>query len=262
MREFLDSQNYLLKRDSAFRFVLFISILAGLGFTVYVGTRNQFRISYALEPLDIVLTVSLVMYLFFSLFVCFFATEGFESRSILNVLAAGHSRTTYVLGKLLVAVKGIFACYAVFLGLFTLLSTLVSVLLGHYDLSIGNPQNLLMLQKILLHLLYLTVYATIVLSVGIVVRNRSVTIIVAFGLLMGDLYLYGYLQDAGSPVLEGISRHTLTSQIATFSGLAMGNKAIPVGEFAFLAPIIGKAVLVIAVFLSLAVITFQYRDVR
>lgn len=105
MMDFLKAESYFIRRDIMFKGISLLFLIASLVLAIWIGGKAGFEIGNLAEPLTIVTPLSLFFYFIIPVYVCFFATEGFEYGSIKVILASGQSRFIYITGNTFLFLK-------------------------------------------------------------------------------------------------------------------------------------------------------------
>lgn len=229
MKNFLKGEIYYLRKESAFRAVTLIFLLAGIALPVWIGMKTGFALSNPAEPLRTSTQLSLFLYFIIPVHACCFATEGYEYGSIKNIISSGQSRQSYLIGKYVTELLAILGWIVQFFGVFYILYMALALLAGS---PIGNNDPAGNLKSAMLALvfnfLYLAAYASIVMMAGILIKRTASAIIFTFIAVFGDFLLSGYLKDSASAFLRTVSEHSLMTQIFKFSGQYVVNSKLVV----------------------------------
>ncbi|WP_340004058.1 hypothetical protein MHH52_19175 [Paenibacillus sp. FSL K6-0276] len=264
MRDFLRAESYFMKRDTMFKGISLLFLIASLVLAFWIGSKAGFEIGNLAEPLTIVTPLSLFFYFIIPVYVCFFATEGFEYGSIKVILASGQSRFIYITGKYLSVLKIIIWWILQFTGAFYLTYMIAALIIGT---DIGNRNlnaDLIQVSRVLgLNVLYLSAYAALIIMIGILIKRTASAVVVTFLIVFGDFMISGYFRDASSALLRAVSDHTLTTQIMKFSGIYVVNSEhiILTGAKNFIEVVL-IPVIIISISLSVTYISFGKRDIH
>lgn len=205
MRNFLKAEAYYVIKDPTFRGISVVLLFGSALLLFWMGSQVGFDIDSPLEPLITSVQLSFFLYFIIPVYVCFFATEGFEQGSVQIIIASGQSRSLYLLGKYLTGLKIILCWVLQFFGLFYALYILAALVTGSH---IGNEslelRFIAALGAVGFNILYLAAYSAVVAT---------------FALVFGDFLFSGYLKDSSSVFLRMVSDHTLTTQIFKFSAV-------------------------------------------
>lgn len=265
MRNFLNAQSYYMKKDSMFKSISYLFIIAGILLPIWMGNKAGFDFSNWLQPFSFVIQISLFFYFIIPVYVSFFATEGFEYGSIKNIIASGYSRTKYISGKYLSIVKAIIVWIFLFFGLFYLVYVMGALFTG---VGSANSNNLYqdMVTTFVgfgLNILYLAAYAAIILLLSIIFRRTASAVVATFVVVFGDFMISGYFRGSSSPFFLWLSNHSLTTQIMKFSGIYVSNsKHIVLEDLSSYVPVIIIPVVLILMSLSLTYVIFSKRDIQ
>ncbi|CAH1054932.1 ABC transporter permease [Paenibacillus pseudetheri] len=264
MRDFLRAESYFMKRDTMFKGISLLFLIASLVLAFWIGRKSGFEIGNLAEPLTIVTPLSLFFYFIIPVYVCFFATEGFEYGSIKVILASGQSRFIYITGKYLSVLKIIIWWILQFTVVFYLAYMIAALIIGT---DIGNRNlnaDLIQVSRVLgLNVLYLSAYAALIIMVGIFIKRTASAVVVTFLIVFGDFMISGYFRDVSSAWLRAVSNHTLTTQIMKFSGIYVVNSQhiVLTGANSFMEVVL-IPVIIIAISLSVTYISFGKRDIH
>ncbi|WP_438349427.1 ABC transporter permease [Paenibacillus sp. FA6] len=264
MRNFLNAESYYIRRDTMFRGICLLFLIASTVLAFWVGTKTGFEINNLAEPLTMLTPLSLFLYFIIPIYVCFFTTEGFEYGSIKIILAAGQSRFTYITGKYLSILIVIIWWIIQFFGLFYILYMSAAIISGS---NIGN-QHLRMdlinaFRVIGLNVLYLATYSALIMMVGIMIKRTASAVVATFLIIFGDFMISGYFREASSAWLRMVSDHTLTTQIMKFSGIYVVNSqhVVLAGTRSFVEVIV-IPIIIITICLAVTYISFGKRDIH
>lgn len=146
-----------------------------------------------------------------------------------------------------------------FFGLFYVLYMLAALVTGSH---IGNEslegKFIVAMGAIGFNILYLAAYSAVVLLLGVLMKKSATAVIATFVFVFGDFLLSGYLKDSSYVYLRVISENTLTTQIFKFSAVNSHEiYTLNEGVRMILIPVV-----IIGVCLSVALISFEKRDVH
>jgi ABC-2 type transport system permease protein len=264
MRDFLRAESYFIKKDTMFKGISLLFLIASLVLAFWIGRKSGFEIGNLAEPLTIVMPLSLFFYFIIPVYVCFFATEGFEYGSVKVILASGQSRFIYITGKYLSALKMIIGWMFQFTGVFYF-TYMIGALISGTDIGNRNfNADFIQVSRVLgLNVLYLSAYAALIIMVGILIKRTASAVVVTFLIIFGDFMISGYFRDASSAWLRGISDHTLTTQIMKFSGIYVVNSQhiVLTGAKSFIEVVL-IPVIIIVISLSVTYLSFGKRDIQ
>lgn len=264
MKNLLKSEAYYFRKDSTTKGISLLFLLASIALTFYVGTKDSYSMSNPVEPLSQITQLSFFFYFIIPIHACFFNTEGFEYGSIKNIIAAGQSRNSYVLGKLFSEILLIVLWLLLFFGIYYILYLIAAWItgssIGMNGLSSDLSNTLIVLS---FNVLYLTAYVTVVQLACLAVRKAAMASILTFAFIFGDFLVSGYLKSSSSSILRTLSNSTMTTQIMKFSGIysANGQHIVFARMNDYLQAILIPT-LIILISLSTSLILFNRRDIR
>lgn len=259
MRNFLKAEAYYVIKDPTFKGISVVLLFGSALLLFWMGSQVGFDIDSPLEPLITSVQLSFFLYFIIPVYVCFFATEGFEQGSVQIIIASGQSRSLYLLGKYLTGLKIILCWILQFFGLFYVLYILAALVTGSH---IGNEslelRFIAALGAVGFNILYLAAYSAVVLLFGVLMKKTASAIVATFVLVFGDFLLSGYLKDSASVYLRMVSDHTLTTQIFKFSAV----KKLLLFEITDFIQVTLIPVIVIVICLIIALVSFEKRDIH
>lgn len=264
MKSFLNAENFFIRKDSGFKTLSIMLLMASIALVFWLSSFGDEKyIANILEPLGSVMPLSILLYFILPLYVCFFSTEGFESGTVRNIIASGVSRSAYCWGKFISIVKVNLLLLLQFYVVFVIVFYLYSLLTGVEIRSVGlGEQALIIIRAIFYNILYLNAYGVVVLMLGFIVRKTSITTILTFAFVFGNLLIYGYWKDSSNPILRTISEYSLMTQVFKFSRIYVKNaenvllSGFSENVIAILIPII-----LIIICLSVALMVLNKRDI-
>ncbi|WP_155611214.1 hypothetical protein [Paenibacillus woosongensis] len=213
-----------MKKDSTFRSISLIFLIAGMVLPLWIGAKTGFEISSPWQPLITAIPLSLFLYFIIPIHVCFFATEGFEYGSVKIIIASGKSRSSYFIGKYITEITVILFWIFQFFFIYYVISIVASLLAGtHIRTDDVRGDLITAITAIGFNVLYLMAYSAIVMMVGIFTKKSASTVIITFLIIFIDFILSGYLKDSSLPFLRMVSNNTLMTQIMKFNGLYIFN---------------------------------------
>lgn len=225
MRDFLKAESFYLKKDSVLKTISLILLAASVVLVLWLRSASGgWDMDNLLEPLGLVVSMSIFFYFIIPIHACFFSTEGFESGTIKNVLSSGKSRTTYYAGKFFSEIKVIIWCLVQFYGVFLIIYYLAALFSGAEIRNIGLEEQIsIAVPAVFYNILYLTAYTAVVLMIGIIMRKTASATILTFVFVFGDLLISGYWKESTVPLLRTLSENSLMTQIFKFSGMYVVN---------------------------------------
>lgn len=225
MRDFLKAELFYLKKDTYMKGICFILLVASVVLALWLRSASEgWSMSNILEPLGVVVSMSIILYFIIPIQACIFSTEGFDSGTIKNVLSSGISRTTYLTGKIFTEIKVIIWCLIQFYGVFLILYYIGAFITGAEIKNIHlEKQMFITIPAVFYNILYLTAYIAVIFMIGIIVRKTEVATILTFAFIFGDLIISGYWKESSVIVLRTISENSLMTQIFKFSGIYVVN---------------------------------------
>lgn len=264
MRNFLKAEVYYLRKDTSYRAVSIIFLLASILLPIWIGTKSGFALSNPIEPLRLAVSLSFILYFIIPLHACYFATEGFEYGSVKNIIASGRSRLSYFIGKYISELKVIGWWMIQFFGLYYALYMALVLITGSPIDRVHFQEHLtFVVSALFFNLLYLSAYAAIVMMVGILIKKTASAIVVTFTIIFGDFLLSGYFKDSASTLLRTVSEHTLMTQIFKFCGqYVIHSQLVTLSGINDYIRTMLIAVTVIAVCLVIAMIAFNKSDIH
>ncbi|WP_058302940.1 hypothetical protein [Gorillibacterium timonense] len=263
MRSFLQAERFYLRKDATYKSVSFllVAISAAMVFWMW-SAAGEISAAYLLEPLGSIMPLSIFLYFILPLYVCFFATEGFESGTVKTVIASGTSRSAYFWGKLLTVVKVNIVLtvqfYAGFMFVFYLLALLTGGDIGTAEMG---DKAWLILRAMAYHVLYLTAFAAFSLMVGFLVRKTSFSTILTFVFVFGNFIIYGYWKDSAVPLLKAISDYSLVTRVFSFSTIFVKNSPGHLSGISYHLLTTLTPIAVLAVCISVTLFVFNRRDI-
>ncbi|MNO52645.1 ABC-2 family transporter protein [compost metagenome] len=259
MRNFLKAEAYYVTRDSMFKGISFILLFGSALLLIWMGSQVGFDIESPLEPLVTSIQLSFFLYFVIPIYVCFFATEGFEYGSVQTIIASGQSRSVYFMGKYVTGIKIIIWWVLLFFAVFYVLAILAALVTGSH---IGNEslggKFIAALGAIGFNILYLAAYSAVVLLFGVLMKKTASAIVATFIFVFGDFLLSGYLKDSSSALLRVVSDNTLTTQIFKFSSVNK-QQLFGVNDYIHVTLI---PVIIIVICLLVALVSFEKRDIH
>lgn len=259
MRNFLKAEAYYVTKDPMFKGISLLLLFGSALLLVWMGVQVGFDIDGPLEPLITSIQLSFFLYFIIPIYVCFFATEGFEYGSVQTIIASGQRRSLYLLGKYLTELKVVVWWVIQFFGLFYVLYMLAAlVTYSHIGDESLQGKFIVAMGAIGFNILYLAAYSAVVLLLGVLMKKSAIAVIATFVFVFGDFLLSGYLKDSSYVYLRVISENTLTTQIFKFSAVNSHEiYTLNEGIRMILIPVV-----IIGVCLSVALISFEKRDVH
>lgn len=181
MKNFMQAEIYLLRKDQAYWSVTAVFALASLVLVFITGNGGSYELNSYAEPLKSAAAFSILFYLVVPLHACFFAVEGFEQGSVQNIIAAGLSRKQYFTGKYVLELLAVLVWLLEFYGLFWLFYLGAALVTGATagpgsfgaDLAAG-------MTALGLNLLYLAAYCAAVMMLGFLLRRPFPAAVAAF----------------------------------------------------------------------------------
>ncbi|WP_055108610.1 hypothetical protein [Paenibacillus ihumii] len=264
MRDFLKGQAYYLKKDSTFRGISFIFLIAAIVLLTWIGTKVGFDVRNPFQPLRSAVSFSLFLYFIIPVHACFFATEGFEYGTLKNIISSGRSRSSYFIGKYISEIKVILWWIFQFFGLFYIFYMAAALITGSH---IGNnnlrEDMIITISALSFNILYLAAYAAIVMMAGMLIKRTASAVVVTFVIVFGDFMLSGYLKDSSSAFLQTISKNTLMTQILKFSGgYVIDSQLIGLSDLSEYIRMALIPILIITICLIVTIISFGRSDIH
>lgn len=259
MRDFLKAETYYVKKDPLFKGISVLLLFGSAVLLIWMGTQVGFNIEGPLEPLHTAIQLSFFLYLIIPIYICFFASEGFEYGSVQTLIASGLSRSLYIIGKYLTGIK-ILAWWVIqFFGLFYALYILAALVTGSH---IGNEsmrgELIYAIWAIGFNIVYLATYSAVVLMLGVLLKKIASAIVATFVFVFGDFMLSGYLKDSSSATLRMISDNTLTAQIFKFSSM----NSLQLTGLNDCIRMLLIPVIIMAICMIVAIVSFEKRDIQ
>ncbi|ASA23020.1 hypothetical protein [Paenibacillus donghaensis] len=263
MQQFMRAEAYYLRKDPIIHGISLLLLLAGTALPIWLGIRFGFEMANPWEAVNSITKLSLFLYLVIPTQAAYFFTEGFESGSVIPIVASGQSRSTYCLGKYIIQLVVLLGWLLLFFGLY-----LGASLAGAYfsGSSIGQEGAGATLHQFLITLacnfLYLAAFAALVLLAAMIVRRTASVLVFTLLFVFGNMLLTGYIDETSAAWLQVISDHTLITMIMKFSGMYYKNsELIGLSGLEAYIPVVLVPVVIIAVCLAAAVLIFGRRDI-
>ncbi len=264
MKELVMGELYYLKKDSMTRGLYLLFSIGSLLLVAYFGSLTKFTMDNYIEPLVTIGQLSLFLYFIIPIHACFFSSEGFEYGTVKNVIASGKKRSSYIICKYLLELRLIINWLVLFFGLYYILYLLGAFVTGAEIGSAGLSGDMLRAFSILFfNFLYLSAYCAIILMVSVLWRKVSSTVVVTFGLIIGDIMLSGNLKDSSSAILRMVADNMMIAQVMKFSGIYRSNGmkiTISTTNDYIRTAII--PVFIIGICLGISLVSFKKRDIH
>lgn len=264
MRDLYRGEVYCLKKDGITKGLYVMFVIASIILVAYFGSLTKLTMDNLIEPVVTIGQLSLFLYFIIPIHSCYFSSEGFEYGSVKNVIASGKKRESYVLCKYFLELRLIISWLLLFFGLYYILYLSGAIITGANIGHAGLNHDMIKAFSILtFNFLYLSSYSAIIIMAGFLLRNLSSTIVVAFGLIIGDIMISGNLKDSPSLLLRTIANNTMISQVMKFSGIYTSNGIkirISTPTEYFKTAIIPIGIIIICI--TIAVISFRRRDIH
>lgn len=264
MKDLFRGELYCLKKDGMTKGLYFMFVIASILLVAYFGSLTKLSMDNLIEPVVTIAQLSLFLYFIIPIHACYFSSEGFEYGTVKNVIASGKKRELYVICKYFLELRLIICWLLLFFGLYYILYLSGALITGANIGHAGLNHDIIKAFAILIfNFLYLSAYSAIILMAGVLFRNVSSTIVVAFGLIIGDIMLSGNLKDSASVFLRTIADNMMIAQIMKFSGIYRSNGvnitiSSPIEYFR--TALIPICIIIICV--TIAVISFRRRDIH
>ncbi|NUU62023.1 ABC transporter permease [Paenibacillus agri] len=264
MRNFLKAQAYFIKKDTMFRGISLMFLVASAVLAFWVGGKNNFEVINPAQPLILLTQLSLFLYFVIPTYVCFFATEGYEYGSIKLVLASGQSRFAYITGKYISVLNFIFVWLIQFFGVYYVCYMAAALFTGSAIGNDGLKTDMLQIIRVLgLNVLYLSAYAVLILMVGIFIRRTASAVVATLLVIFGDFIFSGYCREASSLLLRELSGYTLTTQIMKFSGVYVVNsQQVVLSGMKSVVEVLVIPLVIIVICMSITYFSFGRRDIH
>lgn len=264
MKNLLMAESYFIKKDTMFKAICFLLIIGSSVLLFWMGYKGGFEIVNVAQPLTMLIPLSLFLYFIIPIYVCFFATEGFEYGSIKVILASGQSRVNYLTGKYLSIIKIIVLWLLLFFIpsyiLFMLYALIMKTPIGNSNIY----EDVLRVLRVLgLNVLYLSTYASIIVMLALFLKRTASAVVATFLVVFGDFITSGYFREASTAWVRTISNHTLTTQIMKFSGIYVINshQIILAGTKNYIVVLI-IPVTILSICLTVTYLFFGKRDIH
>lgn len=264
MKDLFRGELYCLKKDGMTKGLYFTFVIASTLLAAYFGSLTKLSMDNLIEPVVSIAQLSLFLYFIIPIHSCYVSSEGFEYGTVKNVIASGKKRESYVICKYLLELGLIVSWLLLFFGLYYILylsgALITGANIGHAGLSRDIIKVLFIF---MFNFLYLSAYSAIILMAGVILRNVSSTVIVAFGLLIGDIMISGNLKDSSSVLLRNIADNMMIAQVMKFSGIYRSNGVnITISTpFEYLRTAL-LPICIIILCVAIAVISFRKRDIH
>lgn len=264
MKDLFRGELYYLKRDGMTKGLYVMFTIASIFLVAYFGSLTKLSMDNLMEPVVTIAQLSLFLYFIIPIHACYFHSEGFEYGTVKNVIASGKKRESYILCKYLLELRLIIRWLLLFFGLYYTIYLSGTLITGANIGHTGLSRDIMKAFSILVfNFLYLSAYSAIILMAGVLLRNVSSTIVVAFGFIIGDIMLSGNLKDSASVLLRTIADNMMIAQIMKFSGIYTSNGVkiristpIEYLKTAFI------PICIIIICVTIAVISFRKRDIH